>query len=493
MTRIQSAIRFVFPLLLFIMLQAGLPECVEANELEKCIEMYRNKNFEESAECLRALAQQGNPEAQAWLGLYYYEGKGVKQNFEQSVFWFGKAAQKGHINSQISLGNIYRDGKGVKQSFEEAARWYRKASDQGSARAQSELGIFYLLGNGVPQDYDEAAQWFRKSAEQGFAIAQLSLAHCYEFGKGVPLDYEEAVKWLNRAAAQGSKDAKDRLARLDESSKNSPSAPRLSDSEYLDIARMAAEKYKDCDDALNASLEVSEQGRKDPEWSLQTAKLFECVKNFNEAYYYYRKYDSLKPGQPTIADKITALQSLLIRNQQGGAKIQKADQATASDKAARSGSCVSECSQASISCGAAEKCRKAYSACLDACQDRAMWKNVSAASAVSVSDIRFWSYPDYTRVFITLLDKADFTKLRMSNPDRLVFDIKNCKIKKEQQRTIVVENDMLKSVRSNQFNETTARIVLDLMKDIDFKVITEDEPVGINIYLFRKNRIPPFL
>ena len=60
-----------------------------------------------------------------------------------------------------------------------------------------------------------------------------------------------------------------------------------------------------------------------------------------------------------------------------------------------------------------------------------LFPSLSPASAtVEVTDLRYWSYPDYTRVVITLSDKAEFTKNRLSNPDRLYLDIKNSRMKK---------------------------------------------------------------
>ena len=49
----------------------------------------------------------------------------------------------------------------------------------------------------------------------------------------------------------------------------------------------------------------------------------------------------------------------------------------------------------------------------------------AASDSTSVTDIHYWSYPEYTRVVITLSDKTDFRQKRLIDPDRLYFDIKN--------------------------------------------------------------------
>ncbi|PKL52103.1 MAG: N-acetylmuramoyl-L-alanine amidase [Nitrospira bacterium HGW-Nitrospira-1] len=108
----------------------------------------------------------------------------------------------------------------------------------------------------------------------------------------------------------------------------------------------------------------------------------------------------------------------------------------------------------------------------------------SAADTVNVTDIRFWSYPEYTRVVISLTDQVAFSKNRLSNPDRLYFDLKNSRIKTEIKKNISVSNEMLKSVRAAQFDSSTVRVVLDLEKITDYKIITLEDPVRLIIDIY---------
>jgi N-acetylmuramoyl-L-alanine amidase len=107
-----------------------------------------------------------------------------------------------------------------------------------------------------------------------------------------------------------------------------------------------------------------------------------------------------------------------------------------------------------------------------------------AEKKVDVTDVSYWSYPDSTRVVITLSDNAEFTRKRLSNPDRLYFDIKDSRIKKEIKTVLPVANGMLKAVRAGQFNEGTVRIVLDLEKMNDYKVASIEDPVRIIIDVY---------
>jgi N-acetylmuramoyl-L-alanine amidase len=101
-----------------------------------------------------------------------------------------------------------------------------------------------------------------------------------------------------------------------------------------------------------------------------------------------------------------------------------------------------------------------------------------------VTDVRYWSSPNYTRVVVDLSNNIEYTKNRLSNPDRLYFDLKNSSIKNEVRKNLAVGNDMLKSVRASQFNKDTVRVVLDLDKIREYKVITLEDPIKLIIDVY---------
>jgi N-acetylmuramoyl-L-alanine amidase len=111
-----------------------------------------------------------------------------------------------------------------------------------------------------------------------------------------------------------------------------------------------------------------------------------------------------------------------------------------------------------------------------------------AAAKIDVTDIRFWSYADYTRVVIGLTDNPEYAGDRLANPDRLYFDIKNSKLKKELRKTITVGNGMLRTVRAGQYNDSTVRVVLDLGRMTNYKVITMEDPIRLVIDIYGEKR-----
>ena len=177
----------------------------------------------EAARLWRQAAEQGHAEAQCNLGVMYDEGRGVLEDAKEAVRWFRQAAEQGLAEAQFNLGLMYAQGRGVMEDAGEAIRWYRQAAEQGHAEAQYKLGVMYqgglklpnivavsptqyklvyAEGRGMPEDAGEAVRWFRQAAEQGLAEAQYKLGVMYAEGRGVPEDAEEAVRWFRQAAEQ---------------------------------------------------------------------------------------------------------------------------------------------------------------------------------------------------------------------------------------------------------------------------------------------------
>ena len=48
-------------------------------------------------------------------------------------------AEQGDADAQYFLGKLYENGRGVRQNYAEAAKWYRKAAEQSHAEAKKRL------------------------------------------------------------------------------------------------------------------------------------------------------------------------------------------------------------------------------------------------------------------------------------------------------------------------------------------------------------------
>jgi N-acetylmuramoyl-L-alanine amidase len=113
---------------------------------------------------------------------------------------------------------------------------------------------------------------------------------------------------------------------------------------------------------------------------------------------------------------------------------------------------------------------------------------LKASDKIEVKGIRYWSSLDYTRVVIDLSGSIEFTKNRLSNPDRLYLDLTNTTISKEIKTSLPVGDDILKMVRAGQFSPDTVRVVLDIKDMADFDVFVLDDPARLVIDVYGKTR-----
>ncbi len=104
-----------------------------------------------------------------------------------------------------------------------------------------------------------------------------------------------------------------------------------------------------------------------------------------------------------------------------------------------------------------------------------------ASDRTDVTNIRYSTSQGYTRVIVDLSQPVEFTKKRLTNPDRLYFDLRNSRIAKEIQNRLPVGDGILKSVRAGQYDPDTVRIVLDLETMEDFSAFILDDPARLII------------
>jgi N-acetylmuramoyl-L-alanine amidase len=94
-----------------------------------------------------------------------------------------------------------------------------------------------------------------------------------------------------------------------------------------------------------------------------------------------------------------------------------------------------------------------------------------------VLGIRHWSTPDYTRVAIDLEQGVTYESQRIDNPDRIFFDLINTKLDpKLSGKTFDVSDGLLKDIRMAQFKTGRTRVVLDLDQVSEFEASLLSNP-----------------
>ncbi len=149
---------------------------------------------------LREAADLGNPEAAAYLGGLYLDGRGTERNPKEALRLLERAAKRSGY-AQWRLGTMYEEGIGAKQDRAKAITYYRSAADQGQPGALYRLAESQLDSDD-PGKSAEALQWMTEAALGGYPEAQSRLGVIYGIGAGIPQDDETAFRWLDTAEAQ---------------------------------------------------------------------------------------------------------------------------------------------------------------------------------------------------------------------------------------------------------------------------------------------------
>lgn len=95
---------------------------------------YDKKEFPKAAEWYRKAAELGSANAQNYLGVMYYDGKGVERDYDEAVKWYRKAANQSHKWGEYNMGRMYEEGRGVgNKDYKMAMEWYQKALNHGES------------------------------------------------------------------------------------------------------------------------------------------------------------------------------------------------------------------------------------------------------------------------------------------------------------------------------------------------------------------------
>lgn len=115
--------------------------------------------------------------------------------------------------------------------------------------------------------------------------------------------------------------------------------------------------------------------------------------------------------------------------------------------------------------------------------------NGFSENMIEVRGISKQTAPDSLRVIVDLSAPVQYTKGRLSNPERLFIDIKNARISKGAKNDSSGADAFLRGIRLGQFNMDTVRIVLDLQdNNFNFDIDTHNAPARLVIDIYSKER-----
>jgi TPR repeat protein len=113
-------------------------------------EAFESGDYETAFNLWIPLAENGDADAQNYLGIMYYLGFGVKKDYKKALYWYEKAAKAGHADAQKNYGDMINFGRGIQRSNQEAYKWYFAASQQGNEKAKRQIEVLAASGNLSP-------------------------------------------------------------------------------------------------------------------------------------------------------------------------------------------------------------------------------------------------------------------------------------------------------------------------------------------------------
>ena len=180
----------------------------------------------------KKLAEKGNSETYAMLGIQYWRGDGVIEDYIEAYKWLLLAGVNGddvaaikqdlaekmtpaQISESQRLAKEFlqkkkpktanaQEGQNIqREDMEVIFNWLIKDAEKGNITTQKQLGDAYYYGMGIQRNFLEAIKWYSKAAQKGSSEAQKSLANMYYDGQGVVIDYVESYKWALIAGMNG--------------------------------------------------------------------------------------------------------------------------------------------------------------------------------------------------------------------------------------------------------------------------------------------------
>ena len=179
MVRFQFLEEKVYMLLLKRILLAVLQlslllgvSALHASWLDSAITAYNTGDYEKAIRILKPKAEDGEADANYYLGQIYRMGRGVEPDNSKAKNYYLEAANLDHVDAQRNLGSLYFFESDVGIENPDAVKWLTKAAEKGDAWSQWFLGKMYINGQGVEKNPEEAYRWFDAAGKQNHEQAR---------------------------------------------------------------------------------------------------------------------------------------------------------------------------------------------------------------------------------------------------------------------------------------------------------------------------------
>jgi TPR repeat protein len=134
----MMSVRLRSLLFLIVITPIAAGSALAAPTLRQGVAAMAREDYVAAAAIIAPIAQNGNPEAQAYMGYLYATGHGVPQDYTQASIFYRRAAEQGNPSAQYELGLLYDKGQGVPQDSTEAEKWLILAAAGSNGQASDD-------------------------------------------------------------------------------------------------------------------------------------------------------------------------------------------------------------------------------------------------------------------------------------------------------------------------------------------------------------------
>lgn len=176
--------------------RAGFTSIILVLFLSACTKVSNRLLYEE----LSKLAEQGDSEAQYYVGMMLNNGLGVSRDLPRAFEWFQKSAAAGDPLAAYKVGCFWggQFPDVVPIDKQKSLEYKLIAAKAGYDLAQHDVALWYYQ----KEKSDEVLRWLKRSAEQGSERALFALSSLYREGKIVPQDSVLAYIYLMLGKAE---------------------------------------------------------------------------------------------------------------------------------------------------------------------------------------------------------------------------------------------------------------------------------------------------
>jgi TPR repeat protein len=193
-----------------------MAEKQQKTALQEAIRLYEEESYYDAHAALKPLADNGDPEAQYYLGCVFIE-EDFDQDYDEAAKWYAKAASQGLAKGNYSLGMLHMYGLLKQASLEEAEKFQEIAFQQGNCEGYFELAKYYAQNHNP----EKAFKFFSAAAIKNHAASINGLGICYQNGMGTSKDLELAKTLYKNSCDLGYKTGCLNLAKALKSSSDS--------------------------------------------------------------------------------------------------------------------------------------------------------------------------------------------------------------------------------------------------------------------------------